>query len=369
LPLSIYYQFMKIALAHDYLNQFGGAERVLKVLCELFPDAPIYTLFYDRDAIGDIFAGHEIRTSFLQKVPGVKKYHRFFPLLMPLAIEQFDFSDFDIVLSVAASFAKGIITKPTTCHVCYCLTPPRFLWDSSQKFVEDFGYPGFIKKLLPPSVSYLRVWDREASLRVDEFVAISDFVKDRVKKYYLQNAEVIYPPVDISQFNVSHNHNGYFLMVGRLVAYKKFDLAIRAFNKLGLPLKIAGTGVEMNSLKKMAGFNIEFLDCVGDEKLAELYSGARALIFPQEEDFGIVPLEAMASGKPVIAYRGGGALETVADGQTGIFFDQQGPDFLIEAIRRFENMHFGPKLCRAQAEKFSTEIFKKNILNFLDSKF
>lgn len=356
---------MRIAFVNDYLNQFGGAERVLKSLCELFPEAPIYTLFYDAKATHNIFEGREIRTSFLQKIPLSKTHHRFFPLLMPMAVEQFDFKNYDIVLSVASSFAKGVITHPHTKHICYCLTPPRFLWDSSQKFVEEFRYPWLVKKILPPFVSYLRLWDKEASHRVDKFIAISDFVKARIKKYYLKDADVLYPPVDVSKFKVGASEGKYFLMAGRLVTYKRFDLGVKAFNKLTLPLKVVGTGVELKNLKKIAGPNIEFLEKVSDEELADLYTNAKALIFPQEEDFGIVPLEAMASGRPVIAYRSGGAVETIIDGKTGIFFDEQGEEAIIDAVNKFSKMKFNPSLCRQQAEKFDTKVFRKRILAHL----
>ena len=352
---------MKIALVHEYLNQFGGAERVLQVLCSMFPDAPIYTLFYDAQTTGGVFEGREIRTSFLQKAPFIKKYHRVFPLFMPLAIEQFDFSDFDLVLSISASFAKGVITKPGTRHICYCLTPPRFLWDDSQKFTEEFSYPKALKIFLYPLITYLRLWDREASFRVDEFLAISNFVRDRIKKYYLRDSRVIYCPVNVKNFYPSSEIGDYFFMAGRLVSYKKFDLAIKVFNQLGWPLKIVGIGPEMNKLKKMAGNNINFLGPVSDEKLADLYSHARAFIFPQEEDFGIAPLEAMASGRPVIAYRGGGALETVEEGKTGVFFDEQTGRSLIEVLMKFNENKFDPGICRARAEEFSIEVFKDKI--------
>lgn len=354
---------MKIALVHEYLNQFGGAERVLQVLCAMFPDAPIYTLFYDREATGRVFEDREIRTSFLQNIPFIKKYHRFFPLLMPLAVEQFDFSDFDVVLSVSSSFAKGIITKPSTRHICYCLTPPRFLWDGSQKFVEDFNYPGFIKKTLPPLITYLRIWDREASFRVDNFWAISNFVRGRIKKYYVRDAEVIYSPVNVSKFYISDSVGDYFLMTGRLVSYKRFDLGVEAFNQLGWPLKIVGVGPDMKRLKKMAAPNIEFLGLTPDEQLARLYAHARAFIFPQEEDFGITPLESMASGRPVIAYRGGGAMETVKEHETGTFFDYQHKDALVQALANFKDKDFNPKQCRVQAEKFDIKFFRENILS------
>ena len=340
---------------------------MLQVLCALYPRAPIYTLLYDREATGGVFDGRVIKTSFLQNLPFTKKHHRIFPLLMPLAIEQFDFSDYDLVLSVSASFAKGIITKPHTKHICYCLTPPRFLWDNSQKFVEEFGYPKLVKKFLPPFITYLRIWDKEASLRVDEFWSISDFIRGRVKKYYSKDSKVIYPPVNVSKFYVSDKVGNYFFMAGRLVSYKRFDLAVRAFNENGLPLKIVGIGSELNKLKKNAGKNIEFLGLVSDEKLAKLYSNAQACIFPQEEDFGIVPLESMASGRPVIAYRAGGAEETVVENKTGIFFDEQNPESLQTAIRKFHNLNFKSEDCRDQAKKFDIELFKNNILEKLNT--
>lgn len=359
---------MRIALVHEYLNQFGGAERVLQVLCSIFPDAPIYTLFYDEEATGGVFTGKEIRTSFLQKAPFIKNYHRLFPLFMPIAIEQFDFSDFDVVLSISASFAKGVITKPGTSHICYCLTPPRFLWDDSHKFMEDFNSPAFIKKVFPPFLTYLRLWDREASLRVDHFFAISDFIKGRINKYYLKDAKVIYPPVNVGKFSISSSVSDYFLMAGRLVSYKKFDLAIKVFNDFKWPLKIAGTGPDLKRLKKIANNNVEFLGLVSDEKLADLYSRAKALVFPQEEDFGITPLESMASGRPVIAYGRGGALETIIEGETGIFFNEQTEESLMSMLKIFKVNDFSPARCREQAEKFDIQVFRKNIIEKLECK-
>ncbi|MDO8658741.1 MAG: glycosyltransferase [Candidatus Levybacteria bacterium] len=356
---------MKIAFVHEYLNQFGGAERMLQVLCALYPRAPIYTLLYDRDATGGVFDGRVIKTSFLQNLPFTKRHHRIFPLLMPLAIEQFDFSEYDLVLSVSASFAKGIITKPHTKHICYCLTPPRFLWDNSQKFVEEFGYSKLIKKFIPPFITYLRIWDKEASFRVDDFWSISNFIKDRVRKYYSRPSLVIYPPVNVAKFYVSEQVGDYFFMAGRLVSYKRFDLAIKSFNQNGLPLKIVGIGPELNKLKRVANKNIEFLGLVSDEKLANLYSHAQACIFPQEEDFGIVPLESMASGRPVIAYRAGGAMETIVENKTGIFFNEQNSESLQAAIEKFHNLEFSSKVCRSHAEKFDIEIFKNNISTLL----
>ena len=355
---------MKIALVHDYLNQYGGAERVLETLCEMFPEAPIYTLLYDERATGRVFKGREIHTSFLQKIPFSRRHHRIFPLLMPLAVEQFDLSYFDIVFSISASFAKGIITKPHTRHINYCLTPTRFLWDDSHRYIDEFKYPWPVKKLIPAFIAYLRIWDKEAALRVDQFVAISEFVRTRIKKYYQQKASIIYPPIDVSKYHVSPKQDDYFLMVGRLVAYKRFDLAVKVFNAIGKKLIIVGDGPELNRLKRLANgnANIIFLGLVSDYKLPELYAKCQAVIFPQEEDFGLVPLEAMASGRPVIAYRAGGALETVVDGQTGVFFDEQSEIDLALAVGRYYETGFAPDKIREHALKFDKQVFKEKIL-------
>ncbi len=367
---------MKIALVHDYLNQYGGAERVLEVLCEIFPEAPIYALLYDERMTGGVFKEREIHTSFLQKLPFARKHHRIFPLLMPLAIEQFDLSYYDIVLSVSASFAKGVITKPHTKHINYCLTPTRFLWDDSHRYIDEFRYPWPIRKLVPFFITYLRLWDKEAALRVDKFVAISNFVKSRIKKYYNRDAAIIYPPVDAHKYYISDKVSDYFLMVGRLVPYKRFDLAVKVFNAIGKPLKIIGDGPERKRLEKlvhrggMAKPNIEFLGLVSDYKMPEIYSRAQAVIFPQEEDFGIVPLEAMASGRPVIACRGGGALETILENQTGVFFDEQTEISLAQAIGRYYLTPWNPAAIRAHALKFGKEVFRENILDLIsDSRY
>jgi len=364
---------MKIAFVHEYLNQYGGAERVLQVLCEMFPDAPIYTLIYDEKATGRVFKDREIHTSFIQKIPFSRKHHRVFPLLMPLAIEQFDLSYYDVVISNSHSFAKGVITKPHTHHISYCLTPTRFLWDDSHRYVNEFKLTWPIKKLMPVFLSYLRIWDKEAALRVDEFIAISNFVKTRIKKYYGCDAEVIYPPVEVGKFKISNEQDDYFLMIGRMVPYKRFDLAINVFNAIGKKLKIIGDGPERKRLQKMARSqspgqaksNIEFLGLISDYKIPDIYSQAQAVIFPQEEDFGIVPLEAMASGRPVIAYRGGGVLETIIEGKTGVFFDQQTEIDLVQAIGKYYQIDWNPQAIREHALKFDTAVFKEKIIKIL----
>ncbi len=358
---------MRVALIHDYLNQYGGAERVLKALSEIFPFAPIYTLVYSEKQTLGAFKDKKIHTSFLQKIPLAKSYHRFFPILMPAAIEQFDLKRFQVVISSAYSYAKGVITDPDTLHVSYCHTPLRYVWDDCHRYTQEFGMSTFIKKLVPFGVNYIRLWDRVSSARPDLFIANSSFVASRIKKYYSRLAEVIYPPVDTNFYRPSTEpKKDYFLMVGRLLAYKKFDMAIEAFNKLGFPLKIVGEGPEEKRLKKKAHANIEFLGRLSDQELRSCYSSSKAFVFPQEEDFGITPVEAMACGRPVVAYQGGGALETIKEGKTGIFFADQTTEGLIQAIKNFDSYKFNPNFIRQHALGFDKEIFKKKIKDFIE---
>jgi glycosyltransferase involved in cell wall biosynthesis len=361
---------MKIALVHDYLVQHGGAERVLECFCELFPNAPIYTLIYDKDAMGDTFSHCNIHTSSLQKMPLARKRHRIFPLFMPTAIEEFDFSRFDIVLSDSSSFAKGIITRPETLHVSYVHTPMRYAWDDCQKYTQDFGFPKIIEKMVPFMMNAIRVWDRVSSDRVDKYIANSQFVARRIKKYYNKDATVINPPVNVNHFNVKiQPAKDYFLMVGRLIAYKRHDIAIDAFNKLGLPLKIIGRGPELELLKKRANDNIEFLERVDDDELVNYYAGAKAFIFPQEEDFGIVAIEALAAGRPLIAYRGGDIVEHMKEGKMGLFFDKQTAVSLIDAVNSFDEASFDSNYIKTQAKQFDREFFKRTMKDYINTVF
>ncbi|OGZ35580.1 MAG: glycosyl transferase [Candidatus Portnoybacteria bacterium RIFCSPLOWO2_01_FULL_43_11] len=357
---------MKVALVHDYLNQYGGAERVLEALCQIFPEAPIYTLLYDKKKTGRAFENRKIHTSFLQKIPWLKTHHRSFLMLMPLAIEQFDLSEYDLVISDSASFAKGVITKPKTVHICYCHTPTRYAWDDSHKYIEEFGYSSVVKRIIPFFMNYIRLWDEMAAQRVDEFITNSHFVANRIKKYYHREAVVIHPPVKTNLFNISSNTDDYFLMVGRFLPYKRFDLAIEAFNRLGWPLKIVGDGPQKIQLKKKAKDNIEFTGLVSDEKLKNFYTHCRAFIFPQEEDFGIAPAEAMSAGRPVIAYRAGGVLEIIKEGTTGLFFDKQTPECLIETLKKFRSSDFDSQTIRQHALQFNEEVFKNKIRDFIN---
>ncbi|MBI2003521.1 MAG: glycosyltransferase [Parcubacteria group bacterium] len=355
---------MKIALVYDYLTQFGGGERVLKALCEMFPEAPVWTLIYDEKRTGRAFKNREIHTSFLQKIPGAKKFFRGLIWLMPLAIEQLDLSGFDLVISVSHSFGKGIITKPATKHICYCLTPTRYLWHNP-------GLP--FRPLSQFLLTYLRSWDFQAAQRPDYFIAVSENVKQRIKKYYGRESKVIYPPVETNNSNYSPYGlilEDYFLMVGRLVPYKRLDVAIEAFSKLPQEkLLIIGDGPELKNLKaksqKLKADNIKFLGQVSDSELPKYYAECRALIFPQEEDFGIVPMEAMASGRPVIAYRAGGALETVKQGETGLFFDKQTPESLLSVLKIFNKKDFDSQKIHGHALKFDLTNFRKSFTMYI----
>lgn len=359
---------MRVALVHDYLTQFGGAERVLEALMELFPNAPVFTLVYDKDKLGTIDE-RRLRPSFLQKLPIARRSHRYFPLaLMPLAIEQFSLKDFDVVLSATHSFSKGLIPHPNTMHISYCFTPTRYAWDDSHKYVREFSQSTLFQKVAPLALSYIRQWDYYASQRATSYVTLSHHVAKRIQKYYHRDASVIYPPVDVKRFSVSKNHEGYYLVVSRLMPYKRVDLAIEACERLGRPLKVVGTGPEMESLRKRAGKYTEFLGFVPDEDLPHLYQGARAFVFPQEEDFGIAPLEAAASGKATIAYAAGGARETIIDGKTGVFFEDQRVSSLMDAIERFEDLHFDPLAIRAHADRFSRERFLQEMDHFVQDE-
>jgi len=349
---------MRVALVHDYLTHFGGAERVLAALMELYPNAPVFTMVYNEENLEMPLDKNRLRLSPLQKLPGARRAHKFFPLaLMPLAVEQFDFSEYDVVLSASHSFCKGVLTGSSTLHISYCFTPTRYAWDDSHRYIREFTRNDLIRRVAAPALSYIRLWDYYAAQRVDKYLTLSKFVAKRIKKYYRREAEVIPPPVNVNNFSVSAEDEGYFLIVARLVPYKRIDLAVEACARLGLPLKVVGVGPEMESLKARAGKQTSFLGFVHDEELPMLYRGAKALLFPQQEDFGITPLEAAASGKPTIAYRAGGATETVIEGETGIFFDEQTVDSLARALREFAGRRWDRGAIRRQAEKYRRELF------------
>ena len=383
---------MKVALVHDHLAQDGGAEKVLKVFAEMFPEAPIFTLLSEKNNVDKYYKNRKIDTSIIQKMPGGIKHYQWYMPFMPMAVEFFDLSEFDLVISDSASFAKGVITKPTTLHIDYCHTPTRYLWSDTHSYINELKYNKWFKKLISLVLNYIRMWDRLAADRVDIFIANSEIVKKRIKKYYQRDSEIIYPPVNTEFYNISEKFadeklqaENYFLCGCRLAPYKRIDLVIETFKKLSenspllskegfgggsIKLKIFGDGIDKKRLEKIAAgsAHIEFLGRVDDETLAKLYYNAKALIHPQEEDFGISAVEAMACGTPVIAFRKGGAEETILEKITGVFFDKQTVDDVCAAIQKFNNLSFDKKLIRAQAEKFSTEKFKENITAHIDKE-
>lgn len=351
---------MKLALVHDHLIQDGGAEKVLKVMQDIWPEAPTYTLFYDEEKM-TAFRGKDIRTSFLQRLPFALSRYQWYIALMPSATEGYDLTEYDVVVSSSSAFSKGIITRPDALHFCYCHTPTRYLWSDTHSYLAELRVPGFVKMALRPVLTWLRVWDRQAADRVDYFIANSQTVRQRIQKYYRRGSLVIHPPVDLEAFAVKDGPKIYFLVGGRLVAYKRFDLIVEAFNRTGLPLKIFGSGPLEESLRRAAKPNIEFVGRVTDKRKAELYAGCKAFLHPHEEDFGITPIEAMASGRPVIALRRGGATETVVEGVTGEFFDEQSWEELADHLIRFDENRYDPQTIRKHAERFSTDVFKKRL--------
>ncbi len=359
---------MRIALVHDYLSQDGGAERVLKALHEIWPEAPIFVLFHDRKKITN-FATADVRESFLAHLPFGKSQYQWYLSWMPLATESFDLKNFDVVISTSSVFAKGVITSPNTLHISYCHTPPRFLWADNYRYLEDLKLNRLIKSLLPRLIHRLRLWDKMSVDRVDHFIANSKTVQQRINKYYRRESEVIYPPVDTHLFQPQKNIGDYFVAGGRLVPYKRIDLVIKVFNRLRYPLKIFGTGPELATLQNIAKPNIEFLGAITDEAKAKLLAGARAFLHPQVEDLGITAVEAMASGRPVIAYPVGGATETVIDGVTGVFFRQQSWESFLDTVLNFNHENWDSAKIKEYASKFNVDLFKIALKQSVDNRY
>lgn len=357
---------LRVALVHDYLNQYGGAERVLEELHALFPSAPVYTSMYWPEKMSATIRGLDVRTSFMQRLPLVTRNHQPFLLLYPLAFESFDLSAYDVVISNSSAFCKGVVTSPGTLHICYCLTPMRWVWNY-HAYVERERLGTAARLVLPAAISQLRAWDVATAQNVDRFLAISRTVAARIRKYYRREAAVIYPPVNCDAFTLQPGRvEDYYLFVGRLIPYKRIDLAVDAFTRLGIRLKIvASGGRDLPALKARAGPNVEFVGRVSDDELKELYARCRGLVFPGEEDFGIAPLEANASGRPVIAFAGGGALDTVIDGQTGVLFERQEVDCLINAVRRAEETDWLADDLRAHARRFDRQVFRDQLQQFV----
>lgn len=360
---------MNVAIVHDYLNQYGGAERVLEALHELYPDAHVYTSIYAPNAMPAFYRKWDIRTSFMQRLPKVMQWHQVYLPLYPTAFETFDLSSYDLVLSSSSAFAKGVITEPTALHVCYCHSPMRFAWNYSD-YVQGEKMAGIARFVLPLVLNYVRLWDEVSSRRVDAYVANSQVVARRIRKRYGRQATIINPPVDTTLYKPQPDgkHSDYFLIVSRMIPYKRLDIAIDAFTKLGLPLKVVGGGRQEAALRARAGSNVEFLGALPDSEVKKLYTDCRAFIFPGQEDFGITPLEAQASGRPVIAFGGGGALETVVPGVTGEFFPRQTAESLADTVCRFDESKYDSADIRRHAEGFDRVVFKRRIAGFVEQR-
>ncbi len=360
---------MKVALVHDYLNQMGGAERVVMALHDIFPDAPIYTSIYDPKRVDPAFQKMDIRTSFMQKLPLVTKYHQPYLPIYPFAMESLDLRGYDLVLSSSSAFGKGVITRPETMHICYCHTPMRWCWNYDE-YVEREQLGTMARRILPLLITGLRAWDQTSAMRVDHFIANSPVVAERIQKYYRREAVIIPPPVEARRFSYDPTTQveDYFLIVSRLIPYKRIDLAIEACNTLQLPLVIVGSGRDLERLKKMAGPTIRFTGRLTDEEVIHYYSHCRALLFPGEEDFGITPLEAQASGRPVIAYGVGGVLASVVNGVTGTFFNEQTVESLAAALASFDERTYDPQIIRNHALEFDLPRFHRRILQFIEAK-
>jgi glycosyltransferase involved in cell wall biosynthesis len=362
----------RVAIIHEWFTSMRGGEKCVEAMCELFPQAEIFTLLHIKGAVSPTIERMPIHTSFIQKLPLAEKRYRHYLPLFPTAIEQFDLRGFDLVISSNHCVAKGVHVPPTALHLCYCYTPMRYIWGLYDEYFAKDRAGLFTRAGMRLFLDYLRRWDVRTATNPHQFIAISEYVRDRIRTTYHRDSDIIYPPVNTSIFQQSTTRDeGYFLSISAFVPYKCVDLAINAFNQLGERLVIVGDGPDDRRLRSMAKQNIEFVGWQPDEQLREYYAGCRALIFPGEEDFGIVPVEAMASGKPVIAFAGGGALETVIDSsnlRTGILFRNQTVDDLVDAVKRFQPDDFDPTALRAFALGFDRSVFKQRIEEYTREK-
>jgi glycosyltransferase involved in cell wall biosynthesis len=358
----------KVALVHDWLTGRRGGEKVLEVFAEIYPDAPIYTLFHFPGSQIPNIENKRIVSSFIQKLPFLNKRYRFYLPLFPIAVELFDLQEYDFIISSSHCVAKGAIPRPDALHVCYVHSPMRYAWNQYSSYFSPEMLGFFSRRIIPPIIHRLRIWDESSAHRVDNFVANAKAVADRIHRYYKRTADVIHPPVETEFFKPGEVEENYFLIVSALVPYKKIDLAVETFNRTGQRLKIVGQGPEYRKLVKMAKPNVEFLGAVPDEPLLQAYQNARALIIPGEEDFGINSLESQACGVPVIAFARGGAKETVIHGETGFLYEELNSEGLSTALDKFKDMNFNKTTIRANAVKFSRNSFKKKISSYFQQK-
>jgi glycosyltransferase involved in cell wall biosynthesis len=357
---------VKLALVHDWLNQIGGAEDVLDTLVSLYPHSPLYTSIYAPDVMPPHYRTWDIHTLWMDRLPAVHNHHQPYLPLYPLAWGGLDLSAYDVVLSNKSGFCHGFRYGDRTMHICYCLAPTRYVWQLDNYVArEGFGRP--LQLALRPLIAALRRWDYAAAQRVHHFIAISTEIQARIKTYYNRDSVVIYPPVDTSRFQPSSAIGDYFLIVSRLIPYKRIDLAVQAATRLGLPLKIGGKGRDLERLKAMAGPTVEFLGYVPDDQLPDLMARCRAFLFPGLEDFGITPVQAEAAGRPVIAFGGGGALDTVIPGKTGELFHEMTVDSLTAVMQNFDASAYDPAAIRAHALQFDTEVFNRQITSYVDT--
>lgn len=358
---------MRTAIIHYWLVGMRGGEKVVEALCELFPQADIYTHVYAPEAVSETIRARSVRTTFIQRLPRARSMYKHYLPLMPMALEQLDLRDYELVISSESGPAKGVLTSPDTLHLCYCHTPMRYLWDMYPDYRRTAGR--LTSALMVPLTHYLRLWDLATAARVDGFAANSENVGRRIRKHYRRESQVVHPPVDVSVCSPDQTREDFYLFVGQLVDYKRADLAVEACARLGRRLVVIGDGECRRDLERKAGKTVSFLGRQSDEVLLEHYARCRALLFPGEEDFGIVPVEAMASGAPILAYGRGGALETVVDGLTGLFFDRQDAESMIGCIQAFEAREsgFNPLTIAAHAQEFSPERFREGFMRFLDA--
>ncbi|MBD8069398.1 glycosyltransferase [Bacillus sp. PS06] len=357
---------MRVAIVHDYLNQAGGAERVVGVLHQIFPDAPIYTTILDKEKLISELKEADIRTTWMQKIPGINKHFKTYFWLYPLAMKSITLSEYDLIISSSSAYAKGVRKSKDSIHICYCHTPMRFAWDFDT-YMNGVNIPKFLKFIAKMMVAPLRLWDKTTSKGVDYYIANSSIVQKRIKQNYDLPSKIIFPPVNLTRFkDISLENDEYYLVVSRLVSYKKIDLAIEACTKLGKRLVIIGDGPDRTRLESIAGPSVEFLGRISDKDVESYMKKCKAFIFPGIEDFGITPLEVNACGRPVIAFRAGGALDSIKSGVNGMYFEEQNVNALMEVLNSFDSKTWNPREIRKHAENFSEERFIKELKEYIN---